>query len=382
MRSGLRRASVGALVVVLALIGVGAGPTAAQAARTAHTAQADDPTWAEVKAAKKDVTAKATEVAAIQTALDAVETEAARLGTIALQKAAAATAATDHLEAAQQVYDTLTKQTKAAAKKATTARRTAATVATQLVRGGDPSITVWLSGHDSGSLLYRLGALSQIGDVSSALLTEAEVQQREAKALGDQAAAQAKIRDSLAKQAQSASNTAKAAQQAADAQVAETKSRRATLQAQLASLQTKSSSLQASYAAAQRAKAAAAAAGATSGGTGLGGISAGPDSLSPAGAQAYAASRLGSFGWSGSQMSCLVRLWTIESGWSWNAYNASSGAYGIPQALPGSKMSTAGSDWTTSSKTQIEWGLGYIQARYSTPCGALAFETSHVPYWY
>jgi peptidoglycan DL-endopeptidase CwlO len=379
MRAGLRRASAGTLVVVLALIGVGAGPTAAQAA---HSAQADDPTWAEVKAAKKDVKSKAKEVTAIQTALDAVETEAARLGTIALQKAAAATAATDHLEAAQQVYDTLTTQTKAAAKKATTARRTAATVATQLVRGGDPTISVWLSGRESGSLLYRLGALSQIGDVSSALLTEAEVQQREAKALGDQAAAQAKIRDSLAKQAQAASNTAKAAQQAADAQVAETKTRRATLQAQLTSLQAKSSSLQASYAAAQRAKAAAAAAGATSGGTGLGGITAGPDSLSPAGAQAYAASRLGAYGWSGSQMSCLVRLWTIESGWRWNAYNASSGAYGIPQSLPGSKMATAGGDWTTSSKTQIEWGLGYIQARYSTPCGALAFETSHVPYWY
>jgi hypothetical protein len=45
-------------------------------------------------------------------------------------------------------------------------------------------------------------------------------------------------------------------------------------------------------------------------------------------------------------------------------------------------MVTAGGNWTTSSKTQIEWGLGYIQARYSTPCGALAFETSHVPYWY
>ena len=81
-------------------------------------------------------------------------------------------------------------------------------------------------------------------------------------------------------------------------------------------------------------------------------------------------------------MPCLTQLWNIESGWKWNAYNASSGAYGIPQSLPGSKMVTAGGDWTTSSKTQIEWGLGYIQARYSTPCGALSFETSHVPYWY
>ncbi|WP_375390102.1 hypothetical protein, partial [uncultured Amnibacterium sp.] len=265
---------------------------------------------------------------------------------------------------------------------ARTARRTAATVATQLARGGDPDLTVWLSGSGSGSLLYRLGALSQIGDASTALLAQAKVQQRQSEALGAQAAAQAAVRDGLAKQATAASNTAKAAQQAADRQVDATRSRRATLQAQLKSLQATSSSLQASYAASQRAKQAAAAGGATSGGTGLGGIAAGPASLTPAGAQAYASSRLGAYGWDGGQMSCLVRLWNIESGWRWNAYNASSGAYGIPQSLPGAKMATEGGDWTTSSRTQIEWGLGYIKARYSTPCGAHSFETSHVPYWY
>jgi hypothetical protein len=373
MRSGLRRVSVVALALGLAVIGVGIGPTAAHA---------DDPTWAEVQAAKKNVRSKAVEVAAIQKALDGVEDEAARLGTVALQKAAAATAAEDRLAAAQQVYDRLQQQTKDAAGRARSARRTAATVATQMARGGDPDLTVWLSGRDSGSLLYRLGALSQIGDASTALLAQAEVEQNDAKSLGHQAAAQAAVRNTLAEQARSASNAAKLAQQAADRQVASTKSRRATLQAQFSSLQAKSSSLQASYAAEQRAKAAAAAAGATSGGTGLGGIAAGPGSLSPAGAQAYAASRLGAYGWGSGQMPCLTRLWDIESGWRWNAYNASSGAYGIPQSLPGSKMTTAGSDWTTSSRTQIEWGLGYIQARYSTPCGALSFETSHVPYWY
>ncbi|GAA4744227.1 hypothetical protein GCM10025783_14860 [Amnibacterium soli] len=373
MRSGLRTVSAVALVLGLATIGVGLAPTAAHA---------DDPSWAQVQAAKKDVRKKAAEVSVIQEALDGLEQEAARLGTIALEKAASATAAERRLQSAQQVYDRLHRQTTTAAGKARTARRTAASVATQMYRGGDPEIAVWLSGRDSGSLLYRLGALSQIGDASDALLAQAEVEQRQAKALGDQAAAQAAIRDGLAKQAQAAADAAKAAEQAADRQVAQTAARRKTLQAQLASLQAKSSSLQASYAAAQRAKAAAAAAGATSGGTGLGGISGGPASLSPAAAQAYAASRLGAYGWGGGQMPCLTRLWTIESGWRWNAYNASSGAYGIPQSLPGSKMATAGGDWTTSSRTQIEWGLGYIQARYSTPCGALAFETSHVPYWY
>lgn len=76
------------------------------------------------------------------------------------------------------------------------------------------------------------------------------------------------------------------------------------------------------------------------------------------------------------QFECLVKLWTRESGWQWDATNTSSGAYGIPQALPGSKMASSGSDWETNAATQIDWGLQYITDRYSTPCGAWAHETS------
>ena len=72
----------------------------------------------------------------------------------------------------------------------------------------------------------------------------------------------------------------------------------------------------------------------------------------------------------------------MESGWRANAYNTSSGAYGIPQALPGRKMASAGADWVTNANTQIDWGLSYIKGRYGSPCAAWAFETSHVPYWY
>ncbi|GAA1731814.1 hypothetical protein GCM10009809_29070 [Isoptericola hypogeus] len=82
--------------------------------------------------------------------------------------------------------------------------------------------------------------------------------------------------------------------------------------------------------------------------------------------QAMAAER----GWAGSQWSCLEQLWDKESGWRWNADNPASSAYGIPQALPGSKMATAGADWETNPATQISWGLGYIAGRYGTPCGA------------
>jgi Transglycosylase SLT domain len=70
------------------------------------------------------------------------------------------------------------------------------------------------------------------------------------------------------------------------------------------------------------------------------------------------------------QFPCLDKLWKKESGWNPKASNPSSGAYGIPQALPGSKMKSAGSDWRTNPATQIEWGLGYIKGRYGTPCGA------------
>ncbi|MFI5843621.1 lytic transglycosylase domain-containing protein [Catenuloplanes sp. NPDC051500] len=76
------------------------------------------------------------------------------------------------------------------------------------------------------------------------------------------------------------------------------------------------------------------------------------------------------------QFPCLNKLWAKESGWSHTALNSSSGAYGIPQALPGGKMASAGSDWETNPATQIEWGLGYIKGRYGTPCEAWAHSQS------
>jgi hypothetical protein len=85
---------------------------------------------------------------------------------------------------------------------------------------------------------------------------------------------------------------------------------------------------------------------------------------------------LSSYGWSTSQFSCLDSLWTRESNWDVTASNASSGAYGIPQALPGSKMASAGSDWATNAATQIKWGLTYIQGLYGSPCGAWSHEES------
>jgi len=73
------------------------------------------------------------------------------------------------------------------------------------------------------------------------------------------------------------------------------------------------------------------------------------------------------------QWTCLLDLWNRESGWIYDAENAS-GAYGIPQALPGSKMASAGADWATNPATQITWGLTYISQVYGTPCGAWDHE--------
>ena len=84
-------------------------------------------------------------------------------------------------------------------------------------------------------------------------------------------------------------------------------------------------------------------------------------------------------GWSGEQWGCLDMLWSRESGWRTNAGNTS-GAYGIPQALPGSKMASAGADWRDSAATQITWGLNYIGGRHGSPCGAWQhFQARH---WY
>jgi hypothetical protein len=94
--------------------------------------------------------------------------------------------------------------------------------------------------------------------------------------------------------------------------------------------------------------------------------------------RSIARSMLAERGWSG-QFDCLDSLWNRESGWRVYASNAS-GAYGIPQALPGGKMASAGSDWRTNPATQIRWGLGYIASSYGSPCAAWRHSQSYN--WY
>ncbi|MGH3500022.1 MAG: lytic transglycosylase domain-containing protein [Nocardioidaceae bacterium] len=102
--------------------------------------------------------------------------------------------------------------------------------------------------------------------------------------------------------------------------------------------------------------------------------------VAPADPRDIARSLLPSYGWDSSQFGCLDELYLHESNWDYQATNPTSGAYGIPQALPGEKMAEYGADWRTNAKTQLEWGLAYIQGSYGSPCAALSFWQSHNSY--
>ena len=116
--------------------------------------------------------------------------------------------------------------------------------------------------------------------------------------------------------------------------------------------------------------------GSGSGGGGIVYVASSPPN--PNTAQSIAYNIMASFGFSPTTyFGCLQDLWNRESGWVYDAENPVSGAYGIPQALPGSKMASAGADWQTNPATQIKWGLGYIKGIYGNPCNAWAFEEAN-----
>jgi hypothetical protein len=99
--------------------------------------------------------------------------------------------------------------------------------------------------------------------------------------------------------------------------------------------------------------------------------------VDPTDPQDIAKNMLSKYGWSTDQFSCLNEIYMRESRWNPSASNPYSGAYGIPQALPGDKMAANGSDWQTNPATQLAWGLSYIRDRYGSPCGAWSFWESH-----
>lgn len=102
--------------------------------------------------------------------------------------------------------------------------------------------------------------------------------------------------------------------------------------------------------------------------------------VDPGTSRAIAQEQVAARGWGEEQWTCLDSLWQKESNWNHQAQNRSSGAYGIPQSLPGSKMASVGADWRTNPATQITWGLNYIEGRYGNPCGA--WDHSKRKNWY
>lgn len=105
-----------------------------------------------------------------------------------------------------------------------------------------------------------------------------------------------------------------------------------------------------------------------------------PFNRKTSGSRNYARLQMVKFNWGEPEFACLDKLWIRESNWNHLADNPNSSAYGIPQALPGSKMASEGEDWETNYRTQIRWGLGYIKSRHSDPCKAWQHFTKNN--WY
>jgi hypothetical protein len=393
-------------VLVAAAVVVGALVAPALTAVPANATEY--PTWQDVQRAKGDETAKRAEVQKVQAALRSAQDEAAAKSQAALVASSKADAAEAELASATQAATSLQAQAQHASETADRAQQRAGQLAANLYRDGSTNqmTTRIATAKDPDQLLYQLGALDQLSETSSGVMDEASVAAGTASSLHEQAERAENERATRAQAAEERSAAAKSAELAADAAVESTEQHSDELYAQLASLKDSTAKQEAGYelgqrvaaqkAEQQRKRAAAAAAeaaaadaaaadagsSATSGGTGSSYPSTGGVAVDPAAAQAYARSALGPYGWGSDQFSCLVSIWTQESGWRANALNASSGAYGIPQSLPAEKMAVAGADWRTNADTQIDWGLAYIKSAYGSPCAAWGHEMSVDPHWY
>lgn len=394
-------------VLVATAVVVGALVAPVVTALPADAATTQYPTWQDVQQAKGNEAAAAAEATKVQAALQSVQADAAAKSQTALDASAAADRAEADLASATQTASTLRTQADDAERTAAQAQDRAGQLAATLYRDGSQNAmtTRIATTHDPDQLLYQLGAVDQLSSTWQGVLEDASVAGHTAESLHDQAERAESERSSLAAAAEQRSATARSASDAAARAVADTQQHSDELYAQLAALKDTTAATEQQYelgvqvaaqqAAQQRARERAAAEAAaaaavpspsspapTSGGSDTSYPSTGGVTVDPAGAQAYARSAIGAYGWGGDQFSCLVSLWNQESGWRANALNASSGAYGIPQSLPARKMGVAGADWRTNAATQINWGLAYIHDAYGSPCAAWNHEMSVNPHWY
>lgn len=350
----------------------------------AAPAHADDyPSWADVQAAMANEAAQQAEADRISGILQNLQAESNKLGDEAVARGAAAGEAAAALEAQSERADAISAQAAAATTQAATAKRQAGNVIVQMSRfgGTDAALAVVLAGKgDQATLLDRLSSIGKLSETTAHTYAQAVAQSNTAAALSKQAADAKAERERLSTAATESYQSSLAASKAADAAVAEQQANRDRLYAQLATLKNTTAATEQAYAVGQQ-KAQEEQDAQNAGGSG-GATSPPPPGLTadPDGAKAYARGAIGSYGWGDGEFQCLIRLWTQESSWRVNAYNTDSGAYGIPQALPGSKMAPAGDDWRTNAATQINWGLAYISDRYGSPCGAWSHEIGYN--WY
>ncbi|MEV6975095.1 transglycosylase SLT domain-containing protein [Kitasatospora sp. NPDC093806] len=217
------------------------------------------------------------------------------------------------------------------------------------------------------TLLAEVPSGAQAQTISDNIGTQASAQQAAAdaaaKAAAEQKAAEEAARQQAAAEAQAKADAA--AKEAADKAADKAAKAEADKAAKAAEEKRK-----ADEAAANRSKARSAMAATDSA------PSAPAVSVSPGSVQETAQQIIGN----DAQFQCFSQIVKRESGWDYTATNKSSGAYGLVQALPGTKMASAGADWRTNPATQIKWGLNYMNSRYGSPCGAWSFWQSH--HWY
>ncbi|MGO4586438.1 lytic transglycosylase domain-containing protein [Arthrobacter sp. 2RAF6] len=382
----------------------------------AGPASADDdappsgyPSWAEVQQAQGNEAAASAEVDRINKLLAGLQQKSGELGAAAIKAGTEYAKAHDALQHQQAVTQKLAEASQQAKAKADSLKTATSSLVVKAYESGgfDPGPWSLANAAIAPDNIQNFALLNRVLDHTAKLHDDAlSASQASAAATAQEQAA----RDVLAQldsDAAAKAQAAESARRAAEDSVAATDGQRKTMVAQLASLTSTSAAVAqkyqegqvalAAYQAAQEAKreaaqrqadaaAAAAAAAAASnqqpvqppissgGGGGFGGGGGGNVVNDPAGARQYASSRLGAYGWGQDQMQCLSLLWTQESSWMTDATNPSSGAYGVAQALPPDKYYSAGSDWLSNYRTQIDWGLGYIRDRYGSPCNAWQHE--------
>ena len=410
-RPGLRATCVGtvALAASLALV-LGAGVPASAVGVDSGTAATQQ------------------QIDAVLASLDALEATAAERSDQAVSASAARADADSALVEADALADQLSGRAAEAELAEEAAHQQAGQLAAHLARAGRGASTtsVLLGSDHPDDVLQQLGTLTQLGERWQGVMSDATLASNTLVSLRDQREAARQERERLADEAAARAADARSAQATADDEVAAATTRAAELYAQLAALRQTTPDVERetrrAAAVTKSVEAAGAAAANDRGpsapsvgsGAGAGAPSApapapvapapvapapvAPAPVAPApapapspaptpappagvvndpaGAKAYAASRIGT----GAEYDCLVQLWNKESGWRTNATNPTSGAYGIPQAWPAKNLASAGLDWQTSYRTQVNWGLSYIASRYKTPCGAWGFWVRNT--WY